>query len=625
MKNKIKYLIVVVGILLVVGTILLPGVTARPNLELGAQARNGKGFLGPSSTLFSYQGQLLDVNDDPVNSSVEMTFHFYHDQDPETGDQPFWTEAHSGAQAIIVTDGLFHVLLGSLVPINQADLTGDVYLELVVGGETLAPRELLTSVAFAVEAGTLPDGAETQGSLNVCGVLGLQAHDLIDVDDISSGNPDGGGWHAQNFQITNGQGNIRIRTTDNLFFFIDSNNDTADAVFRVLKDNDSLNAPVAEIFAVSESGNVTASGNLTLKGDLLHIHSDADTTTSQIKFQNNDFITYDDGTISPGSFSLDADGNAANAFLLAGGAYLNTGYDSSYRLKTNGNAYIGGNLSVAGIHTPFNIVTERAWQFKQMGSGSTADTALHSTVDDKRFVFTNQDDSVIMSIKADNDTGGSLSVGQPGAHEGGEITLQKGSSGSYWTLDNYFGDFRLHHDGKVYLTVKKSIGPGLEIWPGYKDNQPNSEWVTLDMPGTRNLRIWDNLSVSGSMQLEGPCITGAFIEANLQTQKEKEAGRIDRFEEGDVLCWGMDQLELCSCANDRLVQAVADPQGRPIVLGAEVIKVIGPVQRGDILVTSNVPGYAMVNNNPVPGSVIAQALEDFDGDRGLIKAMIRKW
>ena len=46
---------------------------------------------------------------------------------------------------------------------------------------------------------------------------------------------------------------------------------------------------------------------------------------------------------------------------------------------------------------------------------------------------------------------------------------------------------------------------------------------------------------------------------------------------------------------------------------------------GDILVASDVPGHAMVNNNPAPGTVIGQALEGFNGESVLIKAMIRKW
>jgi len=133
-----------------------------------------------------------------------------------------------------------------------------------------------------------------------------------------------------------------------------------------------------------------------------------------------------------------------------------------------------------------------------------------------------------------------------------------------------------------------------------------------------------NLQVTGDLQLDGSCIGGAYVESNLQTESERTAGGTDRFEEGDVLCWGLDQLELCSSANDRLVQAVADPQGRPIIIGAEVVKVIGPVRAGDYLVSSAVPGYAMTSPNPTFGIVIAQALEDFDGEMGLVKAMIRK-
>ena len=49
-----------------------------------------------------------------------------------------------------------------------------------------------------------------------------------------------------------------------------------------------------------------------------------------------------------------------------------------------------------------------------------------------------------------------------------------------------------------------------------------------------------------------------------------------------------------------------------------------PVQHSDLLVASDVPGYAVVDNDPRPGSVIAQTLESFAGEQGIIKAMIRK-
>ena len=53
--------------------------------------------------------------------------------------------------------------------------------------------------------------------------------------------------------------------------------------------------------------------------------------------------------------------------------------------------------------------------------------------------------------------------------------------------------------------------------------------------------------------------------------------------------------------------------------------VIGKVAKGDMLVASNVPGYAIVNNTPTVGSVIGKALGDkLDGDRGTVEVVVGK-
>lgn len=39
-------------------------------------------------------------------------------------------------------------------------------------------------------------------------------------------------------------------------------------------------------------------------------------------------------------------------------------------------------------------------------------------------------------------------------------------------------------------------------------------------------------------------------------------------------------------------------------------KVLGNVKKGDILVTAAIEGYAIVNNNPSPGTIIGKSLED---------------
>ena len=53
--------------------------------------------------------------------------------------------------------------------------------------------------------------------------------------------------------------------------------------------------------------------------------------------------------------------------------------------------------------------------------------------------------------------------------------------------------------------------------------------------------------------------------------------------------------------------------------------VIGKVAKGDMLVASNVPGYAIVNNTPAVGSVIGKALEDKpDSDKGTVEVVVGK-
>ncbi len=123
--------------------------------------------------------------------------------------------------------------------------------------------------------------------------------------------------------------------------------------------------------------------------------------------------------------------------------------------------------------------------------------------------------------------------------------------------------------------------------------------------------------------------TGKIVEENLMTPAQQADVALLPFAQGDVLCWDSDRQELAHCAifASPLVVGVADDQGKPIVLGAEPVKVIGAVQPGDLLDASDVAGYAtawsrLKPDSPPTGVVIAKALQRFDGDTGTIKAMI---
>jgi hypothetical protein len=237
-----------------------------------------------------------------------------------------------------------------------------------------------------------------------------------------------------------------------------------------------------------------------------------------------------------------------------------------------------------------------------------------------------------------------LGVGvDPGTSEG---TIKMGN------ILNMNGQDVLNAD-QVEATVVSQEGNKIQMWSGAtpavrvvsensihffidSDNNATAQSFTIQhnnsyfsSPVSPIFQVAESGAITayGTLNMNGHSVTncGAVTEANLQTAEELAAGRIDRFEEGDVLCWAGERLERCRRANDRLVQAVADTEGRPIVIGAEAIKVLGPVHGGDLLVASDVAGYATVNNDPPPGTVIAQALEDLDGDQGIIKAMIRKF
>jgi len=193
--------------------------------------------------------------------------------------------------------------------------------------------------------------------------------------------------------------------------------------------------------------------------------------------------------------------------------------------------------NIGSLQLPVQLNSDRPWEITYRGSGALTQTGIRTIVDYKDFVFWNQDDSEILSIRAMN---------------GG----------------------------------------------GY-----------LDMKGHPIKNI------------------GAIVEANIQTEEEANGLTISRFSRGDLLCWDNGRLEKCSENASILVIAVADENGKPIVLGAEPVKVVGPVHPGDLLVSSDVPGYAIAwsqigEGTPPVGVVIAKALETFDGGQGMIKAMI---
>ena len=106
-----------------------------------------------------------------------------------------------------------------------------------------------------------------------------------------------------------------------------------------------------------------------------------------------------------------------------------------------------------------------------------------------------------------------------------------------------------------------------------------------------------------------------------------------------VVLGGEFEVTLTSAKGDRRVAGVVstDPahlmnsnlEGENVVAvaltGRVPCKVLGKVAKGDILVTSAVPGYAIVNNNPAYGTIIGKAVGTKDDDgKGTVEVLVGK-
>lgn len=98
--------------------------------------------------MISYQGRLTDNLGQPLTGSHSLTFQIFADSN---GTAQIWTETQNN---ITVTEGLFSVILGAVVPIPLNAFTGPVcYLGVGVdGGAPLRPLRPMVSTPYAFRA-----------------------------------------------------------------------------------------------------------------------------------------------------------------------------------------------------------------------------------------------------------------------------------------------------------------------------------------------------------------------------------------------------------------------------------------------------------------------------------------
>jgi hypothetical protein len=112
-----------------------------------------------STLTIPYQGRLANANGTPFTGNQNIEFRLYN---TPAGGTPLWSELWTGGSSVVVNDGLFSVLLGSLtagLP-TVVQSNSQLWLGITVGTDSeMNPRVQLGSAAYSMQALTVPDGS----------------------------------------------------------------------------------------------------------------------------------------------------------------------------------------------------------------------------------------------------------------------------------------------------------------------------------------------------------------------------------------------------------------------------------------------------------------------------------
>ena len=134
-------------------------------------------------------------------------------------------------------------------------------------------------------------------------------------------------------------------------------------------------------------------------------------------------------------------------------------------------------------------------------------------------------------------------------------------------------------------------------------------------------------------------VNGNFLSVNANYADLAEKYVADAaYAPGTVLMFGGDK-EVTECAHDMCSRVAGVVSTNPAYLmnsglegehtvelaltGRVPTKVRGPIQKGDLMVSAG-DGHARAEGLPQVGTVIGKALEDFDGDTGVIEVVVGK-
>ena len=182
-------------------------------------------------------------------------------------------------------------------------------------------------------------------------------------------------------------------------------------------------------------------------------------------------------------------------------------------------------------------------------------------------------------------------------------------TGITFTSGNISGVAQISHTGNITGPVNSGADNGVSI--GSNTNRYNTVWATT-FNGTATEALYADLAENylgdASYEPGTVLIFGGELEVTICDRK------------GDSRVAGVVTTNPAHLMNSHLK---GDSVVGVALTGRVPCKVIGRVAKGDMLVTSAVPGYAIVDNEPKIGTIIGKAVGTKDDlDRGIVEVVV---